>query len=1123
MLRLAEIVSRILLFNDPADMNLFSRWIRSVHFRSPALWLAAAGLVACALAWRWIDFAGSDAGPVRERLREMTVVYLPAVSGGEHWATNWASDAEFAGRAWKMGWLGLNEQWDARVVAAASAVLHAVAWALVLGLFARRPRGIWQYGFVALVGVAVLLMPRAGEFWTSAATAWSGWLVLLSILHLGMQAGGRASGLVWWLGWAVGVANVVGAKEGGAAALVLVGLSAWRLRERAARSGTAWLALGMNVLLCAVSAALWLRRGGGETDFLAHMRDVLSWPHGSVWAGAVILLPSFAWILRAKTATAEKSVAAENVLAAFAAWAVAQPLMLAMAGVQSGPAVWGVMGVCVLINAVCVAVLGSEMAGRRWTPAVFTLWALAAAHALLQTGVDRDDAAVFRENERWRLAWFAGDAEALAHEEGMDLAKARGLLDLKGNKGSQQWLPVSLRAPLPLQGESTDAEGAFRVAGVPPLEGEAEGLPALGTWAAGKVGRAGEFTSGKMVTTYPLLRLWVAGEGSGVAVRLRTESGREIAPLQEPRLQAKRWVRVNFEAPGEAFRVVARQEDARGWSAIGGPAETGELSWLVGKVVHAWSWLLAAAVTIVLVAMAAFVMKPERGEAAVSGSNNAGGFGRWLPWMAFAVYAWMVAHAMSPSAGGSDSSCYLNTARLFTEHRLTMPVREPAGISAKEFGEDVFIPLAFRQTVRAGEVTAVTAIGVPAMYAALAVFMPLAKAVPWVALANGLMGVLATRLVAGVFGLPRGWSWLAAGIVGLSPQFLFIGYQALSDGPSLAWATLAVYFAWRSRERMSMAWLAGAATAMAILVRPTNVLCVVPVLACLPLSWRGFLYWIGGGVPGGIFQAWYSWTVWGNPFTSGYGDVAEAFRMDYFVGNLAHYAWWLPVLLTPVVVLAPGVFFLRTVGGRVRLVLGLWAGIFLGFYAFFRHTDDAWWFLRFLLPAFPALAVSALLVLRWIFTDGPARGLSVAKRGRLAAVGVVCLLSFLFLNARAFQVFFWMRGDRVFERAGLWLKENAPPGSTVLSVHGGGTVIYYTDLPMVMYHHDFVRESPRFAEALAAGGKPVYALMFHFERPGGRPDFLGAWEEVASFNQGDARIWRWLGRAESGSSVERAK
>jgi len=35
--------------------------------------------------------------------------------------------------------------------------------------------------------------------------------------------------------------------------------------------------------------------------------------------------------------------------------------------------------------------------------------------------------------------------------------------------------------------------------------------------------------------------------------------------------------------------------------------------------------------------------------------------------------------------------------------------------------------------------------------------------------------------------------------------------------------------------------------------------------------------------------------------------------------------------------------------------------------------------------------------------------------------------------------------------------------------------------------------------------------MFSFERPGARPDFLGEWEQLAVFEGGHMKVWRWLG------------
>jgi hypothetical protein len=297
---------------------------------------------------------------------------------------------------------------------------------------------------------------------------------------------------------------------------------------------------------------------------------------------------------------------------------------------------------------------------------------------------------------------------------------------------------------------------------------------------------------------------------------------------------------------------------------------------------------------------------------------------------------------------------------------------------------------------------------------------------------------------------------------------------------------------------------------VAVLIRPSNFLCVLPVVIALGACWRRLLPWMLGGVPGALLQLWHAWRVWGDPLASGYGDVGEALGLKYVPLSLMNYASWLPVVLTPVVVLAFGMPFMRSVPLRVRVLLVTWMAAFGGFYAMFRHTHEAWWYLRFILPTFPALIVSALLMLRRVVSRWCWPTFSTVQRRRVVQLGCFLLLGFLLLGCRGFQVFFWLRGDRTFENASLWLKKNAPPGSVVLAVHGAGSVIYYTDLPVVLYYHDVVRESPRFAQALREGGRPVYAMMFHFERPGTRPDFLGTWQEVATFRQGDVKIWRWL-------------
>jgi hypothetical protein len=1098
-------------------MNPSQRSARFLDFRFPTLWLAVASLlVVCGLGWRWVDFSGSDAGPVNERVREMRA-YSEAIDPAAAGNLSWMSDPALAAGIWKHGWLALNGQWDTRVVAAASTALHAGAWALLLAFVAVRLREVWHCGLVAMVAVAVLLMPRAGEFWTSGATAWSGWLILLSILQLGTQCLERAGRGVWWLGLGAGLANVLGAAGGGAAALVLALAAVFTLRRPESRSRQAWRQLIASGGLVGLSSIKWVQSGGvaaiAEGGGWVGISDFFCWPHGSLWAVGLLLLPAALWLFQAvrKPEVPEK----RGVLSVMAGWSLLQPVTIACAGVQTGAAAWGVVGTAVLINAVCLGALAARWGRRPMAlAAVFTLWALGAAQALFQVGIDRDDTAVFHETERWRLAWIENDATALGREMERSVVEAEAVLALKSDAKFREILPPSLRAPLVLAPSEGEAPSGFRRGGAPTLKGEAVGLEAWGTWSGGGApsGRTGEFVSEPLTTTHAMLRLWVAGEwrSGGMTVMLRTESGQEILPLLQPPALAERWVRVNFDAPAEPFRVVVKQTDPAGWVAFAGAVEAGRLSWLFPKVVGFWPWLVGASALAGVMGLVMVAWTPGRRERLrARGSDDGARVTKLMPWLALGVYVAVIAQGMAPAAGGADSSGYLNAARMFSEGRVAMPVREVAGITAEEFGQAVFTPLAFKNTVRPGEITTLTAIGMPLLYALAATIMPLSMAVPVVILANVVLGIVFTRLIAEAFGLSRRWAWVAAGILGLSPLYLFMGLQAMSDGASLTWVTVAVYSAWSSRTRPGYAWLAGIATAMAVLIRPSNFLCVVPVLVCLVGSWRTVLFWALGGVPGALIQLWHSWRVWGNPLVTGYGNVGDAFGVEFVPLSLASYATWLPAVLTPVVVLGLGMPFMRSVPMRVRLVLVTWVAVFGGFYAIFRHTHETWWYLRFILPVFPALIVSALLMLRRIVARWKWPALSPQQRRGFAQLGAIFLLGFLLLGVRGFLVFFWLRGDRAFERAAVWLKENVPADSTVIAAHGGGSVVYYTDLPVILFYQEVVRESPRFAEALAAGGKPVYAMVFHFEAPNGRPDFLGAWDEVARFNDGQIKIWRW--------------
>ena len=114
-------------------------------------------------------------------------------------------------------------------------------------------------------------------------------------------------------------------------------------------------------------------------------------------------------------------------------------------------------------------------------------------------------------------------------------------------------------------------------------------------------------------------------------------------------------------------------------------------------------------------------------------------------------------------------------------------------------------------------------------------------------------------------------------MLGLSPLFVFLSLQLMSDVPATVWVMAAVLAAWRSRERPWLGLVAGAALSLAVLVRPTNLLIALPV--GLALGWRArrWLLFVLGGLPGAIFLGLINQTAYGSIFTTGYGQVSTAF------------------------------------------------------------------------------------------------------------------------------------------------------------------------------------------------------------------------------------------------------
>ncbi len=1091
--------------------NIFSRW---VNWRLALLGLAVT-LIVLGASWRGLVQNGSDVGAIDEWVSELKAVYTPRVESGADWPE---FTTDFAATAWKWRWQDINAHWDARSLAFVSGLGLALVWAWLCVVLWRVRPGVWMTLLLVGTLAATFTAHELFEFWISSEVARSSF-VLATALGLLWGIRGRTGSARWWAGCVIGLIGVVGATEGMVLPVVLLVSELCRSRGRPWRRCGGVACAGVAGVLALTGAALWwwCRRQADDPTAWPTQSFVslaYAWPQGKVWPWLFLCLPAVWQFFSRSIMSDEETV---DTLTALAGWSLLLPWMCAALDRSSGPAMAGILIPVALINAACVAAgLEEKRISTYRQHALAMVWVVGMILLFVRTLPD-----VWREMElrqrqdSWMEAWRLDDAKGLASALRIDEATSRGLLSAKHDPRWDAVWTTSLRPPrygtyAPAQGEIA---APFRLGGHPALSGEPAGWPAIGTWRENSNAGPGKFTGETFLVSGNLVRVWLAGAWvpGTVDLVLRTETGRILRPLDSPRPQATGWVRLNIENPGEAARLELTLKDPLGWVALCGPIGAGGWSRIAPKIIATWPWVLSCGFWLGLIAIFPWLHRSLRNWDEVSEQPVGQGSVRygWVPRYLLAAYVMIVAGSIDTSAVGTDTSAYLNNARIFSEGRLTMTLRPIPQVPVGEFSADILMPLGFAPSVQPGEVAPITAPGFSLMCAGVGCFMPLSWAVAVVIGINLVLGIFFTQRLAAAWGLSWTWSWVAGFMVGLSPVYLHIGLQSMSDVPALTWVTAAVYFAWQSRTRPNMALAAGMATAIAILVRPPNALAVLPVLVCLAGSWRRALFWVLGGIPGAIFQFYFNWKVWGHPLVTGYGDVRDVISWQYVPGTVLFYAQWLPFLLSPLILLFPALPWARRVPWAVRWVLVLWAAVYLGFYAALLYTKIIWWFMRFVLPAFPAVVIGSLLVARECQPFVRRWGWMRAYCRQFLLIAGVIL--WLLAGIADRKVFYWMDLQSDFVEAGLWLKKNAAPSSTVLAVHGSGTVTYDTDLSVVLYHHDVVRESPAFAQALARGGQEVYALMFSFEWPDARPDFLGEWEQLVAYKHKQVKIWRWLG------------
>lgn len=346
----------------------------------------------------------------------------------------------------------------------------------------------------------------------------------------------------------------------------------------------------------------------------------------------------------------------------------------------------------------------------------------------------------------------------------------------------------------------------------------------------------------------------------------------------------------------------------------------------------------------------------------------------------------------------------------------------------------------------------------------------------------------------------RRWPAIAgAAILGANPDFLFQALQPMSDIPATCWSLAGVLCARRARGDLRYAAGAGFAFGVAALVRPTSILLLPALLVFLGVDFRRLVTFGLGGLPALAFFAAYNVTAFGGPFRTGYAEagLVSAFAWSNFPPRFLHYSHWLSATLT-IAVLIGWIAFLvdRKILRRDRVGLGTWFLATFVFYCFYGPYDS-WIFLRFLLPAVPALILGFLL---WTqFAADRMTAITPFPPAWLLGIAALAIVAFEIRQIRNLHVRDVIADESRYPHACQVAARRIPPNAVLVSMQLSGALRYYTNFPNLRWDGVLPGQGKTVLAAIDRSGRPVYALLFPFEETEVPKRLPGTWTRIEDF------------------------
>jgi hypothetical protein len=458
------------------------------------------------------------------------------------------------------------------------------------------------------------------------------------------------------------------------------------------------------------------------------------------------------------------------------------------------------------------------------------------------------------------------------------------------------------------------------------------------------------------------------------------------------------------------------------------------------------------------------------------------------------LYAGYLTQHTAFAIHSSDTSGYFNAARLLGEGRLKIRATPLDALHLDDSWRDLFTPLGFAHIRDARTFAASYPLGYPIHLLLFALIGGWSVAPFLVVPVCAVIALAATYKLARALDVGEGLAIAAAVMLAVSPAWIFLAQDAMSDVPATMWCTLAVLFAVRAQRDARWAIACGIAFGIAVWVRPTDLL----LLPALGFAMRGRLRPIviasASAFPFGVAMMIVNRAIWGSALSTGYGAISM--KAGACGG---HHALWLAATLTPLVF--PGVLFLifmKRVPAWQRRMLASW---FLTFFAFYSCYPicDAWWYLRFLLPAFPALLIGFVLMVEDSRPRLSNRATGTAGGGcppplRYILVTIVVITGIAL--DRHWRLSGFHRVQTTEMQAVKYAQKFLPSNAFVAMMQLSGTYYFYTHQLGARYDYLDARRFEELRAYLANAGEQPYALVFDWEQPELRRRMPRQWSEV---------------------------